>query len=146
MILLEIGIEMSVYELDDGCKFYKLGNMELFVGDGYFMMKNVFVIQEEDYLIMINDYWAWVWFQLSEQCDGVIVKEVFISWVEVVRVFEDWDEFGKNYFKKCYYKVLYEVLQLEIVGIDDLFEKVEVIYWFLGSKVAWDDELRYFFG
>ncbi|MCI4649117.1 DUF3857 domain-containing protein, partial [Phaeodactylibacter sp.] len=32
--LLETGTEMSMYELDDGRKLYKLGNMELFAGDG----------------------------------------------------------------------------------------------------------------
>jgi hypothetical protein len=144
--LLETGTEMSVYELDDGRKLYKLGNMELFAGDGHFMMKNAPAIQEEDYLTTINDYRARVRFQLSEQRDGVIVKEVFTSWAEAARALEDRDEFGKNYLKKRHYKALHEALQPEIAGIDDPLEKAEAIYRFLGSKVAWDDELRYFPG
>ncbi|MCI4647167.1 transglutaminase-like domain-containing protein, partial [Phaeodactylibacter sp.] len=144
--LLETGTEMSMYELDDGRKLYKLGNMELFAGDGHFMMKNAPAIQEEDYLTTINDYRARVRFQLSEQRDGVIVREVFTSWAEAARTLEDRDEFGKNYLKKRHYKALHEALQPEIAGIDDPLEKAEAIYRFLGSKVAWDDELRYFPG
>jgi hypothetical protein len=144
--LLETGTEMSMYELDDSRKLYKLGNMELFAGDGHFMMKNAPAIQEEDYLTTINDYRARVRFQLSEQRDGVIVREVFTSWAEAARALEDRDEFGKNYLKKRHYKALHEALQPEIAGIDDPLEKAEAIYRFLGSKVAWDDELRYFPG
>lgn len=144
--LLETGTEMSMYELDDGRKLYKLGNMELFAGDSHFVMKNAPAIQEEDYLTTINDYRARVRFQLSEQRDGVIVREVFTSWAEAARALEDRDEFGKNYLKKRHYKALHEALKPEIAGIDDPLEKAEAIYRFLGSKVAWDDELRYFPG
>ncbi|MEQ8702740.1 MAG: transglutaminase domain-containing protein [Phaeodactylibacter sp.] len=144
--LLETGTEMNRYELDDGRKLYKLGDMELFAGNGHFEMKNAPAIQEEEYLTTINDYRARIRFQLSEQRDGVIVREVFTSWGEAARALEDREEFGRRYLKRRHYKKLYEALQPEIAGINDPLEKAEAIYRFLGSKVAWDDELRYFPG
>lgn len=142
--LLEPGSEMKIYELDDGRKLYKAGDTELYAGNGHFVMKNAPAIQKEEYLTNIDDYRARIRFQLSERRDGAIVKEVLTSWEETARTLEDKEDFGKYYRKKRHFNELHEALQPQIADIDDPLEKAEAIYRFLGDKIAWDDELKYF--
>ncbi|MBV6654563.1 MAG: DUF3857 domain-containing protein [Mameliella sp.] len=142
--LLEPGTEMETFDLEDNAILYKLGQMELFARGDRFVMKNAPAIEQEAYLTTIEDYRARIRFQLSEQRNGTIVRQVLTSWEETARTLIEEEDFGRFYQKKRYFKALYEAAQPVIQAIEDPMTKAKSIYRFLGDKIVWDDYFGYF--
>ena len=137
--LFEGAETMDKTQKPDGTTVLKSGDSEMRIRSGYYLMRDAPAIKEEGFMTTINDYRARIRFQLQEVNYPDGTKQSFLStWGEVAEDMMKDQEFGAQFKKKRNFKRILEEIEPKLTNVADREEKIEQIYDFIASKMAWN--------
>jgi hypothetical protein len=119
--------------------------VEVKINKTQYIQKDVPALKQEPFITTMNDYLAYIEFQLNFIAyprQGI--KQILPSWSKVAKNLSEATYFGQQYTKKKYIKDILKETDPIMKGIESNEEKVATLYEFVASNMDWNGKERKF--